>query len=96
MSHLSNPNIEQIMDDLDVYLEKVLYAQNMLAPTLQSAIQILAEMNSKERISILEKFAKVSQWTASLDEQLEWAASNQEQITRFGSELEEMEGVCHG
>ena len=49
MSHLSNPNIEQIMDDLDVYLEKVLYAQNMLAPTLQSATQILSEMNPKER-----------------------------------------------
>ena len=80
----------KFMYDLDEYLEKLLYAQHMLVDALRKSKEHLSQMNQNEREEILDKFVKCSQWTAPLEEQLEWAQSNQDTITHFGNSVEEL------
>ena len=84
-----NP-MPEFMYDLDEHLEKLLYAQNMLVGALRNSKKHLSHMNQDERNDILVQFAERSQWTASLEEQLEWAQSNQDTITHFGYSIEEL------
>ncbi len=84
-----NP-MPEFMYDMDEYLEKLLYAQNMLVGALRNSKKHLSLMTWGERNDILVQFAERSQWTASLEEQLEWAQSNQDTITHFGNSVEEL------
>ena len=80
----------EFMYDIDKHLEELLYAQNMLVGALRNSKKHLSHMNQGERNDILVQFAECSQWTASLEEQLEWAQSNQDTITHFGNSVEEL------
>ena len=88
-----NP-MPEFMYDMDEYLEKLLYAQNMLVGALRNSKKHLSLMTWGERNDILVQFAERSQWTASLEEQLEWAQSNQDEITHFGNSVEELSEEC--
>ena len=87
--------IEEIMDVIDKHLEKLLYAQNILTPALKEAHELLSGMDENKRAEILAKFAERSQWTAPLDEQLDWARHNQGVIDDYESEIEEVEGLSN-
>ena len=88
---MTNQNpMPEFMYDLDKHLEKLLYAQHMLVDALRNSKKHLSHMNQDERNDILVQFAERSQWTASLEEQLEWAQSNQDEITHFGNSVEEL------
>ena len=87
--------IEEVMYDIDEHLEKLLHAQNVLAPALKRASELLQDMNENKRHEVLDKFAGHSQWAASLDEQLDWARHNQGVIDDYESEIEEVEGLCY-
>jgi len=76
-------------------LEKLLYAQNILVPALKRASALLGDMNENKRQQILDKFAEQSEWTAPLDEQLDWARHNQGVIDDYESKIEEVEGLCY-
>ena len=82
--------IEEVMHDIDEHLEKLLYAQNVLAPALERASELLADMDENKRSKLLDKFAGYSEWTAPLDEQLDWARHNQDVIDTCASEIEEI------
>ena len=89
--------IEEIMDVIDKHMEKLLHAQNILTPALKEAHELLSGMDENKRAEILAKFAEHSQWSAPLDEQLEWVRHNQDIIDDCESELieEEVEGLCY-
>ena len=89
------PKIEEVMDVIDEHLGELLYAQNVLAPALKRASELLQDMNENKRHEVLDKFAGHSQWTAPLDEQLDWARHNQGVIDDCESEIEEVEGLCY-
>ena len=82
--------IEEVMYDIDEHLEKLLHAQNVLAPALERASELLADMDENKRSKLLDKFAGYSEWTAPLDEQLDWARHNQDVIDTCASEIEEI------
>jgi len=84
------PKIEEVMDVIDEHLGELLYAQNVLAPALKRASELLQDMNENKRHEVLDKFAGHSQWAASLDEQLDWARHNQDVIDTCASEIEEI------
>ena len=84
------PKIEEVMDVIDVHLEKLLCAQNILVPALKRASELLQDMNENKRHEVLDKFAEHSEWAASLDEQLDWARHNQDVIDTCASEIEEI------
>ena len=92
---MENNAIEEIMDVIDVHLEKLLHAQNILTPALKEAHELLSGMDENKRAEILAKFAEHSQWSAPLDEQLDWARHNQGVIDDYESEIEEVEGLCY-
>ena len=81
----------KFMYDLDEHLEKLLYAQHMLVDALRKSKEHLSQMNQNEREEILDKSVKCSQWTAPLEEQLEWTQDNQSTITHFGNRVTEEE-----
>ena len=81
--------IEEVMYDIDEHLEKLLHAQNVLAPALERASELLADMDENKRAKILAKFAERSQWSAPLGEQIDWAQHNQGIIDDYGSWIEE-------
>ena len=83
--------IEEIMDVIDVHLEKLLHAQNILTPALKEAHELLSGMDENKRAEILAKFAERSQWSASLGEQIDWAQHNQGIIDDHRSWIEEVE-----
>ncbi len=88
---MTNQNpMPEFMYDLDKHLEKLLYAQHMLVDALRNSKKHLSLMTWGECNDILAQFAERSQWTASLEEQLEWAQSNQDTITHFGNSVEEL------
>ena len=87
--------IEEVMDVIDEHLEKLLYAQNILVPALKRASALLGDMNENKRQQVLDKFAEQSEWTAPLDEQLDWARHNQGVIDDYESKIEEVEGLSH-
>ena len=87
--------IEEVMDVIDKHLEKLLYAQNILVPALKRASALLGDMNENKRQQVLDKFAEQSEWTAPLDEQLDWARHNQGVIDDYESKIEEVEGLSH-
>ena len=94
----NTPKIEEVMDVIDEHLEKLLYAQNILVPALKRASELLQDMNENKRHEVWNKFAEHSQWTAPLDEQLDWVRHNQDIIDDCESELieeEEVEGLCY-
>ncbi len=68
----------------------MLHAQNVLAPALERASELLADMDENKRSKLLDKFARYSEWTATLDEQLDWARHNQDVIDTCASEIEEI------
>ena len=78
------------MDVIDEHLEKLLHAQNILAPALKRASELLDDMDENKRNKILDEFAKHSEWRAPLGEQLDWALHNQDVIDSCGSEIEEI------
>ena len=82
--------IEEVMYDIDEHLEKLLHAQNVLAPALERASELLADMDENKRSKLLDKFVGYSEWTAPLDEQLDWARHNQDVIDTCASEIEEI------
>ena len=82
--------IEEVMYDIDEHLEKLLHAQNVLTPALEHASELLADMDENKRCKLLDKFARYSEWTAPLDEQLDWARHNQDVIDTCASEIEEI------
>ena len=82
--------IEEVMYDIDEHLEKLLHAQNVLAPALERASELLADMDENKRSKLLDKFAGYSEWTAPLGEQLDWARHNQDVIDTCASEIEEI------
>ena len=82
--------IEEVMYDIDEHLEKLLHAQNVLAPALERASELLADMDENKRAEILAKFAERSQWSAPLGEQIDWAQHNQDVIDTCASEIEEI------
>ena len=82
--------IEEVMYDIDEHLEKLLHAQNVLAPALERASELLADMDENKRAKILAKFAERSQWSAPLGEQIDWAQHNQDVIDTCASEIEEI------
>ena len=82
--------IEEVMYDIDEHLEKLLHAQNVLTPALERASELLADMDENKRSKLLDKFAGYSEWTAPLDEQLDWARHNQDVIDTCASEIEEI------
>ena len=82
------------MQDVDKHLEKLLFAQQMLFPALRRAEEQLSQMNQNERKTILEKFAKCSQWTAPLEEQLAWTRINQSEIIHLGNSVEVLGEIC--
>ena len=86
----NTPKIEEVMDVIDEHLEKLLYAQNILVPALKRASVLLQDMNENKRSKLLDKFAGYSEWTAPLDEQLDWARHNQDVIDTCASEIEEI------
>ena len=79
------------MYDIDEHLEKLLHAQNVLAPALERASELLADMDENKRAKILAKFAERSQWSAPLGEQIDWAQHNQGIIDDHRSWIEEGE-----
>ncbi len=81
--------IEEIMDVIDVHLEKLLHAQNILTPALKEAHELLSGMDKNKRAEILAKFAERSQWSAPLGEQIDWAQHNQGIIDDHRSWIEE-------
>ena len=81
--------IEEIMDVIDVHLEKLLHAQNILTPALKEAHELLSGMDENRRTEILAKFAEHSQWSAPLGEQIDWAQHNQDTIDDHRSWIEE-------
>ena len=90
--------IEEVMYVIDDHLEKLLHAQHILTPALEHASELLADMDENKRNKILDEFAKHSEWTAPLDEQLDWVRHNQDIIDDCESELieeEEVEGLCY-
>ncbi len=87
--------IEEVMDVIDEHLEKLLHAQNILVPALKRASALLGDMNENKRQQVLDKFAEQSEWTAPLDEQLDWARHNQGVIDDYESKIEEVEGLSH-
>ena len=87
----NTPKIEEVMDVIDEHLEKLLYAQNILVPALKRASVLLQDMNENKRHEVWNKFAEHSQWTAPLDEQLDWVRHNQDVIDYYGSWIEEGE-----
>ena len=92
------PKIEEVMDVIDEHLQELLHAQNVLAPALKRASELLQDMNENKRHEVWNKFAERSQWSAPLDEQLEWVRHNQDIIDDCESELieeEEVEGLCY-
>ena len=89
------PEIEEVMDVIDEHLEKLLYAQNILAPALKRASELLGDMGENKRHEVLDKFAEHSEWAASLDQQLDWARHNQDVIDDYESKIEEVEGLCY-
>ena len=89
------PKIEEVMDVIDVHLEKLLCAQNILVPALKRASELLQDMNENKRYEVWNKFAEHSKWTAPLDEQLDWVRHNQGVIDDYESEMEEVEGLCY-
>ena len=89
------PKIEEVMDVIDEHLQELLYAQNMLAPSLKRASELLGDMDENKRHEVLDKFAEHSYWTASLDQQLDWVRHNQGVIDDYESEMEEVEGLCY-
>ena len=82
--------IEEVMYDIDEHLEKLLHSQNVIAPALERASELLADMDENKRSKLLDKFAGYSEWTAPLDEQLDWARHNQDVIDTCASEIEEI------
>ena len=80
--------IEEVMYDIDEHLEKLLHAQNVLAPALERASELLADMDENKRAKILAKFAERSQWSAPLGEQIDWAQHNQGTIDDHRSWIE--------
>ena len=82
--------INEVMHVIDEHLEKLLHAQNVLTPALEHASELLADMDENKRNKILDEFAKHSEWTAPLGEQLDWARHNQDVIDSCGSEIEEI------
>ena len=84
------PEIENVMSDIDECVEKLLHAQNLLVPSLERASELLGDMDENKRNKILDEFAKHSEWTAPLGEQLDWARHNQDVIDSCGSEIEEI------
>ena len=83
--------IEEIMDVIDKHMEKLLHAQNILAPALKEAHELLSGMDENKRAEILAKFAERSQWSAPLGEQIDWAQHNQGIIDDHRSWIEEGE-----
>ena len=83
--------IEEVMYDIDEHLEKLLHAQNVLAPALKEAHELLSGMDENKRAEILAKFAEHSQWSAPLGEQIDWARHNQGTIDDHRSWIEEGE-----
>ena len=83
--------IEEVMYDIDEHLEKLLHAQNVLAPALKEAHELLSGMDENKRAEILAKFAEHSQWSAPLGEQMDWAQHNQGAIDDHRSWIEEGE-----
>ena len=82
--------IEEVMYVIDEHLEKLLHAQHILTPALEHASELLADMDENKRSKLLDKFAGYSEWTAPLDEQLDWARHNQDVIDTCASEIEEI------
>ena len=90
--------IEEVMDVIDEHLGELLYAQNVLAPALKRASELLGDMNENKRGKVWDKFAYHSKWETSLDEQVDWVRHNQDIIDDCESELieeEEVEGLCY-
>ena len=90
------PKIEEVMDVIDVHLEKLLCAQNILVPALKRASELLGDMNENKRGKVWDKFAYHSKWETSLDEQVDWVRHNQGIIDQYESEIEEaVAGECY-
>ena len=89
------PKIEEVMDVIDEHLGELLHAQNVLAPALKRASELLQDMDENKRHEVLDKFAEHSKWAVSLDEQLDWARHNQGVIDDYESEIKEVEGLCY-
>jgi len=91
------PEIEEVMDVIDEHLQELLHAQNILVPALKRASELLGDMDENKRHEVLDKFAEHSEWTAPLDQQLDWVRHNQDVIDDCESELieEEVEGLCY-
>ena len=90
MNGKDDAEINEVMYVIDEHLEKLLHTQHVLIPALQRASKLIAGMDENKRIKTLDEFAEHSQWSAELNEQLEWVAHNQNVIEYIQLSSEEI------